>query len=106
MEYMRQKVEHMCPDHVLNMDQTPIPFSFHSKRTWSEKGARTVHVLASTGETKRATLAATVTMSGELLPPLLIFKGNRNGRIEKNELPTFPPMGFYAMQKKHGWMNP
>jgi hypothetical protein len=67
-------------------------------------GARTVHVLASTGETKRATLAATVTMSGELLPPLLIFKGSKNGRIDKNELPTFPQMGFYAVQKK-AWMD-
>ena len=104
MEYMRRKVEKMCPDHVLNMDQTPIPFSFHSKRTWEKMGARTVHVLASTGETKRATLAATVTMSGELLPPLLIFKGSKNGRIDKNELPTFPQMGFYAVQKK-AWMD-
>ncbi len=65
---------------------------------WSQKGAYT-HVLASTGETKRATLAATVTMSGELLSPLLIFRGSKNGRIKKNELPTFPQMGFYAMQK-------
>ncbi len=86
------------------MDQMPIPFSFHSKRMWSQKGAYT-HVLASTGETKRATLAATIKMSAELLPPLLIFKGRKNGRIEKNELPTFPQMGFYAMQKRHGWTN-
>ena len=34
---------------------------------------------SSTSETKRATLAATVTMSGEVLPPLLIFKGKQMG---------------------------
>ena len=29
MEFMRQKVANMNPDHVINMDQTPIPFSYH-----------------------------------------------------------------------------
>ena len=104
MEFMRRKVENMNPDHVLNMDQTPIPFTFHAKRTWETKGVRTVHVRGSTSETKRATLAATVTMSGELLPPFLIFKGAQNGRIAKTELGTFPEMGFYAMQCK-AWMD-
>ncbi len=33
MEYMRQKVENMNPDHVVNMDQTPISFTFHSNHT-------------------------------------------------------------------------
>ena len=65
---------------------------------------QTVHAPGSTSETKRATLAATVTMSGELLPPFLIFKGAQNGRIAKTELGTFPEMGFYAMQCK-AWMD-
>ena len=52
----------------------------------------------------RATLAATVTMSGEVLPPLLIFKGKRNGRIEQKELPNLPPVCPYAVQKK-AWMD-
>ena len=104
MEVMRQKVQNMNPDHVLNMDQTPIPFTFHANRTWSEKGMRTVHIRASTSDTKRATLAATVTMSGDLLPPFLIFKGAENGRIATKELPTYPEMCCYAMQKK-AWMD-
>ena len=106
MELMRQKVAHMNPDHVLNMDQTPIPFSYHNKRTWDEKGVKTVHTRSSTSDTKRATLAATISMSGEVLPPLLIFKGEKNGRIEKKELPNLPPMCLYAVQKRHGWMSP
>ncbi len=105
MEYMRRKVENMCPDHVLNMDQTPIPFSFHSKRTWEKMGARTVHVLASTSETKRATLAATVTMGGELLPPLLIFKGSKNGRIEKMNFRHSHKWVSMRCKIRHGWMN-
>ncbi len=94
----------MNPDHVLNMDQTPIPFTFHANRTWSKKGMRTIYSRASTSDTKRAMLAATVTMSGNLLPPFLIFKGEPNGRIAKKELPTFPEMCHYAMQKK-AWMD-
>ena len=90
MEFIRRRVTHMHPDHVLNMEKMPILFLFHSKCTWSEKGACTIHVLASTGETKRATLAATVTMGRELLPSLLIFKGNENGQIEKtSHIPTY-----------------
>ena len=104
MEFMRRKVANMNPDHVINMDQTPIPFSYHSNRTWNEKGMRTIHMRASTTETKRATLAATVTMSGQLLIPLIIFKGVANGRIAKKELATFSPMAVYAVQKK-AWMD-
>ena len=39
----------MNPDHVVNMDQMPIPFTFHSNRTWDKKGLRTVHVRLSAG---------------------------------------------------------
>ncbi len=79
MSLMRHKVANMNPDHVLNMDQTPIPFSYHNKRTWEEKGVKTIHLQALTTDTKRATLTATVTMSGEVLHLLLIFKGPKNG---------------------------
>ena len=79
MSLMRHKVTNMNPDHVLNMDQTPIPFLYPNKRTWEEKGLKTVHSQASTTDTKRATLAATVTMIGEVLLPLLIFKAAKNG---------------------------
>ena len=66
----------------------------------------TINIHASTLDTKRATLASTVTMSGNLMSPLLIFKGAANGRIAKKELTTFAPMAVYAVQKKHGWTNP
>ena len=52
MEFMRCKVANMNPDHVLNIDQTPIPFTFHAKCTWETKGMQTVHVHGSTSEKK------------------------------------------------------
>jgi hypothetical protein len=41
-------------DFIINMDQTPIPFSFDSKETLEVIGKRTVHVQKSTCDTKRA----------------------------------------------------
>ncbi len=64
----------------------------------------TIHIRASTSDIKRAMLAATITMNGDLLPPFLVFKGKQNGRIASKELPTFPEMCCYAMQKK-AWMD-
>ena len=76
---MRQKVLGMNPDDVINMDQTPILYTFPSNRTLEKKGSKTIHVQTSTTDTKRATLAATVMGSGKLLTPFLIFKGKADG---------------------------
>jgi hypothetical protein len=101
---MRPIVACRDPDDVLNMDQTPIPFSFHSKKTLETKGAKTVHVRASTTDTKRATLAAAVTGSGDLLTPMLIFKGKKDGRIATKDLKNYPSGCLYACQAK-AWMD-
>jgi hypothetical protein len=75
-------------DFILNMDQTPVPFTFNSKMTLEVLGRRTVHVRKSTNDTKRATYAMTVTASGKaLVTPLLVFKGKPGGRIEMREFP-------------------
>ncbi len=79
MSLMRQKVSGMDPDDVINMDKTPIAFSFPSNWTLKKKGAKTIHVQTSTTDTKRAMLATTVTASDKLLTPFLIFKGKANG---------------------------
>jgi hypothetical protein len=72
--------------------------------TLEVKGARTVHSRASTTETKRVTLAATVTASGKMLSPFLIFKGKPQGRIALREFGTYPDAGKYACQEK-AWMD-
>ncbi len=104
MAMMREKVAEMDPDDIINMDQTPIPYSYHTSRTLALKGTKTIHVRSSTSETKRATLAATVSGSGKLLKPFLIFKGKTDGRIASKELQTFPADCFYACQEK-AWMD-
>ena len=104
IQFMKDKVSGKDPCDIINMDQSPIPFSFHSARTLEAKGTRTVHVHVSTSDTKRVTLAVTVDASGTMLPPMIIFKGAPNGRIANREFGTYPDGGHYACQKK-AWMD-
>jgi hypothetical protein len=104
IEFMRTKLEGKDPCDIINMDQTPIPYSFHSNRTLENRGTRTVHVRASTTDTKRVTLAVTLDAAGNMLPPMMIFKGAPNGRIAKTEFTTYPADGHYLCQPK-AWMD-
>ena len=56
------------------------------------------------GDTKCATAAITVKASGKMLPPLFVFKGAKNGRIVKQEFPTFDNSMYYACQE-NAWMD-
>jgi hypothetical protein len=68
-------------DFILNMDQTPIPFTYNARKTIEVVGRCTIHVRKSTNNTKRATFAMTVTSSGKILKPILLFMGARNAVI-------------------------
>ncbi len=65
---------------------------------------QTIHVHASSLDTKRTTSAAIVTMSGELAPPFHIFIRQQNDTIAKIELATFSERCFYTMKKK-AWID-
>ena len=105
MENVRPKLAQACrhPDYIINMDQTPVPFPYNSKKTLEVVGRRTINVRKSTNDTKRATFAMTMTASGKLLKPLLVFKGTPEGRIKQREFPTYPSEMVYACQEMLGW---
>ena len=108
MDVICPKLQLQCckKAYILNMDQTPIPFTFNSRTMLEVVGARTVHVHKSTTDTKCATAAITVTASGKMLLPLLVFKGAKNGRIMKKEFPTFDIiLCTMHVKRMHGWMN-
>ena len=92
------------PWFILNMDQTPVFFTMTPNTTLEKKGGRTVNIRSYTSTTSRISVALTVTASGDLLRPFLVFKGKPNGRIDKKELKTFPPEGEYTVQEK-AWMD-
>ena len=60
MEVTKFELSGADPDDILNMDQTPLPFSYHPNTTLDSKGVREVITKCSTTDTKRATLAASV----------------------------------------------
>jgi hypothetical protein len=113
IEMMKEKVAEYDPCEIINMHQSPIPYSYHSNRTLEIKSKKTVHVHASMADTKRVTLSVTVDASGKMLPPMLIFKGATNGRIASREFGTYPDCGHYGCQKKalmdeemmHKWID-
>ena len=73
-----EKLQMSCRDeaYIINMDQTPVPFSFDPKKTIEVVGRKTIYIRKSMADTKRATCALTVTASGNMLTPLFVFKGN------------------------------
>ena len=78
--------------------------NYDPKSTLELIGRRTVHVRKSTSDTKRATLALTVTASGKALIPLIVFKGKPNGQIVTREFPMYPEGLEYACQD-NTWMD-
>ena len=88
---------------IINMDQTPVFFSMTPNTSLDQVGARTINVRTSSGSTIRVTLAVTVTASGTTLPPLMVFKGKPNGRIQR-AFGTYPVGCFYAVQER-AWMD-
>ncbi len=58
----------------------------------------------STNDTRRVTIAATITASGEQLLPIVIFKGSPTGTIAKTEIPLFDPTSIYDVQQ-NAWME-
>ena len=65
--------------YVININHTPV-FLMIAKKTLKLIGCRTILV---TSNTKRATVAITITRSDHTLTPLVVFKGTENGRIKK-----------------------
>jgi hypothetical protein len=68
---------------IINMDQTPVYFAMNAKKT---------------------TVAVTITADGMVLPLMVIFKGEPNGRIAKKEFARYPAPHSYCCQE-NAWMD-
>ena len=89
---------------IINMDQTPVFFSMHPKKTLEILGTKTVVIRTSTNDTKRATVALTITAAGDQLVPMVVYKGTENGTIKKRELQNHHPTCIYKTQH-NAWMD-
>ncbi len=77
LEYVRPRHEDGSrdPDYIMNMDQTLVTHVMNTRTTIERKGTRTVNMRTSAGDTKRVTVAVTITASGKILPTMVVFKG-------------------------------
>jgi hypothetical protein len=92
------------PRFILNMDQTNCKLGNSPKNTINQRGARTINMCTGTDDSKRCTVALAVSASGEMLTPMVIYKGARYGRIATRELRDHPQEMKYAMQPK-AWFD-
>ena len=63
------------PDFVINMDQTPVYHAMDFRTTIDRVGARTINLRTSASDSKRVTVAVTVTASGKKIKSMVVFKG-------------------------------
>ncbi|KAG7365792.1 DDE superfamily endonuclease [Nitzschia inconspicua] len=73
-------------EYIINMDQTPLPFSLASSTTLELEGEKTVTVRQTGNSKTRCTVSLTITADGGKLKPMIIFKGQRGGTIATREL--------------------
>ena len=99
---MKDKIAGKDPCYIINMDQSHIPYSFHSSKMLETKGMRMIHICASAADTKQVTHAVTLDANRKMLPSMLIFKGVPNGNDRK--FVTYLDHGHYACQKK-AWID-
>ena len=82
--YKRKKYgEDFDASNIFNMDETPIYLESISKKTVAPIGQKSINIRSNGGEKTRITVILLISTSGEKLPPLLIFKGEKDGRKEK-----------------------
>ena len=82
------------------MDQTNTYFAHAPKTTINEHGARTINMRVGANNSKHCTVAFTITASGEITKPMVIYAGTKGERIATHELTNHPQGMHYTVQKK------
>jgi hypothetical protein len=79
-------------------------FSMHPKKKLEILGKKTVIIRTSTNDTRRATVALTITAAGNQLVPMVVYKGTENCTIMKRELQHHHPTCIYETQE-NAWID-
>ena len=70
-------------DFSSNMDQIYNYFGVSPKSTVNVRGGQTINMRKGADDSHRCTIAFTVTSSGKILPPFVVYKSLKGGRIHK-----------------------
>ena len=76
----------------------------HPQKTLEILGKKTIVISTLTNDTRRATVALTITAAGDQLVPMVVYKGTENGTIKKRELQHHHPTCIYKTQENE-WMD-
>jgi hypothetical protein len=90
---------------MYNMDQTNTYFAHAPKTTINERGARTINMHVGANDSKRCTVAFTITAPGDIIKPMVIYAGTRGGRIATNKLPQHHQICTTQCRRRHGLMR-
>jgi hypothetical protein len=116
------------PTFTINMDQTPILHAMNPKDTIDRRGTHTINLCTAGNNSRQVANAIRITVSGNQLPLLVMFKGRTflfcnantvsnimvhccvlaagmpNLAIPRREVPTLPAGIVYCLNKK-AWFN-
>ena len=81
-----------------NMDETPVFFDMVPNSTLDVKGKKTIKIRTSGSEKRHTTVCVTVTSDGDMLPPMIIFKGKRALKLRH-------PLGVQVEVQERGWVD-
>ncbi|KAG3194980.1 hypothetical protein PC128_g8849 [Phytophthora cactorum] len=88
---------------IYNTDETGIYYDSPPSKVLSEK-VKPASVTAKQKHPARLTAVCTIRADGKKLPLLFIVQGQPDGKIEQEELDTYPKGIIYTVQKK-AWMD-
>ncbi|CAK4098742.1 unnamed protein product, partial [Aphanomyces euteiches] len=83
---------------VLNVDETGVYYDMPPRRTWAEVGGSS-KVDKSEKHSDRLTAVLTIRADGKKLPILFIVNGKTGGKVESDEIPTYPQGHVYVVQE-------
>jgi len=83
---------------IINMDETPVYFDIVPGKTVDQVGTKSVRVRTTGSEKRHITVVLSVAASGDVLAPMIIFKGKR-------ELKLKSPKGWIIAVQQKAWMD-
>ena len=95
---LRSKGETKMTDDIINMDETPMYFDLLLGKTVDFKGTKSIRIRTTSSEKRHLTVVLAVSAAGDVLPPMIIFKGKRAFNIQT------PPGWIVCVQEK-AWMD-
>lgn len=99
-EFVEKIVEQhsITPDHIINMDETPLSFDIPTTRTVNQKGEKSITIRTTGHEKSNFTVALACAADGSKIPPMVIFK---KAKVPKEQFPN----SVVVHANKKGWMD-